>query len=184
VRLGELHILDEQMNPLPTGEAGVIWFKTATPFEYFHDAAKTAEARSADGTMSTVGDVGYLDADGFLHLTDRRTFMIISGGVNIYPQECENLLITHPKVADAAVFGVPNEEMGEEVKAVVQPMPGVETGPELEAELIAFCRESLAKMKCPKSIDFQAELPRLPTGKLYKRLLRESYWGGKSTRIV
>jgi long-chain acyl-CoA synthetase len=184
VRLGELHILDEEMNALPTGESGTIWFKTASPFEYFHDAEKTAEARSADGTMSTVGDVGYLDVDGFLHLTDRRTFMIISGGVNIYPQECENLLITHPKVADAAVFGVPNEEMGEEVKAVVQPMPGVEPGPELEAELIAFCREHLARMKCPKSVDFQAELPRLPTGKLYKRLLRESYWGGKQTRIV
>ena len=184
VRLGELFILDEEMNPLPAGEAGTIWFKTATPFEYFHDAEKTREARSEDGAMSTVGDVGYLDADGFLHLTDRRTFMIISGGVNIYPQECENLLITHPKVADAAVFGVPNEEMGEEVKAVVQPMPGVDGDPELEAELIAFCRESLARMKCPKSVDFQAELPRLPTGKLYKRLLRETYWGGKSTRIV
>jgi long-chain acyl-CoA synthetase len=184
VRLGELHILDEEMNPLPDGEPGTIWFKTASPFEYFYDPEKTREARSADGTMSTVGDVGYLDADGFLHLTDRRTFMIISGGVNIYPQECENLLITHPKVADAAVFGVPNEEMGEEVKAVVQPMPGVEPCAELEAELIAFCRESLARMKCPKSVDFQPELPRLPTGKLYKRLLRESYWGGKATRIV
>ena len=184
VRLGELHILDEEMNPLPQGEPGTIWFKTASAFEYFHDPEKTAEARSPDGAMSTVGDVGYLDADGFLHLTDRRTFMIISGGVNIYPQECENLLITHPKVADAAVFGVPNEEMGEEVKAVVQPMPGVEPGAELEAELIAFCRESLARMKCPKSVDFQAELPRLPTGKLYKRLLREAYWGGKQTRIV
>jgi long-chain acyl-CoA synthetase len=184
VRLGELHILDEEMHPLPTGEAGTIWFKTATPFEYFDDPAKTAEARSADGTMSTVGDVGYLDADGYLHLTDRRTFMIISGGVNIYPQECENLLITHPKVADAAVFGVPHEDLGEEVKAVVQPMPGVEPGPALEAELIAFCRQHLAHMKCPKSVDFQDELPRLPTGKLYKRLLRDRYWGGKSTRIV
>ena len=134
--------------------------------------------------MSTVGDVGYLDADGYLHLTDRRTFMIISGGVNIYPQECENLLITHPKVADAAVFGVPNEDLGEEVKAVVQPMPGVVAGPELEAELIAFCREHLAHMKCPRSVDFADELPRLPTGKLYKRLLRDAYWGNRNTRIV
>ncbi|MFL5296939.1 MAG: AMP-binding protein [Phenylobacterium sp.] len=184
VRLGELHVLDDEMKPLPQGQPGTLWFKTATPFEYFHDPEKTAEARSADGTMSTVGDVGYLDADGFLHLTDRATFMIISGGVNIYPQECENLLITHPKVADAAVFGVPNEDLGEEVKAVVQPMPGVEPGPELAAELIGFCRESLAHLKCPRSIDFSAELPRLPTGKLYKRLLREAYWGGKSTRIV
>jgi long-chain acyl-CoA synthetase len=184
VVLGELHVLDEEMNELAQGEPGTLWFKTASPFEYFHDPEKTREARSADGVMSTVGDVGYLDADGYLHLTDRRTFMIISGGVNIYPQECENLLITHPKVADAAVFGAPNEDLGEEVKAVVQPMPGVDPGPALEAELIAFCRENLAHMKCPRSIDFEDELPRLPTGKLYKRLLRDRYWGGKSTRIV
>ncbi|HUO13004.1 MAG TPA: acyl-CoA synthetase, partial [Caulobacteraceae bacterium] len=137
-----------------------------------------------DGTMSTVGDVGYLDADGFLHLTDRATFMIISGGVNIYPQECENLLITHPKVMDAAVFGAPNEDLGEEVKAVVQPMPGIEPGPELEAELIGFCRERLAHMKCPRSVDFSDALPRLPTGKLYKRLLRDAYWGNRNSRIV
>src|SRR5205823_7282029 len=110
-------------------------------------AAKTTEARSPDGSMSTVGDVGYVDDDGFLYLTDRATFMIISGGVNIYPQECENLLITHPKVADAAVFGVPNEDMGEEVKAVIQPMPGVAPGPELAEELIDFCREHLAGLK-------------------------------------
>jgi long-chain acyl-CoA synthetase len=184
VRLGELHILDEEMNELPTGEAGTIWFRTATPFEYFHDPEKTREARSADGTMSTVGDVGYLDEDGFLHLTDRRTFMIISGGVNIYPQECENLLITHPKVTDAAVFGVPNEDLGEEVKAVVQPAPGVEAGPQLEAELIGYCREQLAHMKCPRSVDFSEALPRLPTGKLYKRLLRDEYWKGHRSRIV
>ena len=126
VLLGDLHVLDEEMKPRAEGEPGTLWFKTATPFEYFNDPAKTADARSADGTMSTVGDVGYVDDDGFLYLTDRATFMIISGGVNIYPQECENLLITHPKVVDAAVFGVPNEDLGEEVKAVVQPMPGVE----------------------------------------------------------
>jgi len=112
--------------------------------------------------MSTVGDVGYLDDDGYLHLTDRRSFMIISGGVNIYPQECENLLITHPKVFDAAVFGVPNEDLGEEVKAVVQAMPGAQAGPELEAELIAFCRAELARMKCPRSIDFATSCPACP----------------------
>ena len=184
VRLGELHILDEEMKPLPGGEPGTIWFKTATPFEYFHDPDKTREARSPDGSMSTVGDVGYLDEDGYLHLTDRATFMIISGGVNIYPQECENLLITHPKVADAAVFGVPNEDLGEEVKAVVQPAAGAPTGPALEAELIGFCREHLAHMKCPRSIDFTDALPRLPTGKLYKRLLRDQYWQGRKTRIL
>ena len=184
VLLGDLHILDENMQPCAKGVPGTIWFKTATPFEYFNDSEKTAAARSADGSMSTVGDVGYLDEDRFLHLTDRATFMIISGGVNIYPQECENLLITHPKVADAAVFGVPNADLGEEVKAVVQAMPGAQPGPELEKELIEFCGAHLARFKCPRSIDFEAELPRLPTGKLYKRILRERYWAGKASRIL
>jgi long-chain acyl-CoA synthetase len=184
VLLGDLHILDGEMQPAPKGTPGEIWFKTATPFEYFNDPARTAAARSADGTMSTVGDVGYVDDDGFLHLTDRSTFMIISGGVNIYPQECENLLITHPKVADAAVFGVPNEDLGEEVKAVVQPVPGVEAGPALEQELIAFCGRHLARQKCPRSVDFTDALPRLPTGKLYKKALREKYWAGHKSRIV
>ena len=137
--LGDLHILDANMQPCPKGTPGEIWFKTATPFVYFNDPARTAQTRSADGTMSTVGDVGYVDDDGYLYLTDRSTFMIISGGVNIYPQECENLLITHPKVADAAVFGVPNADLGEEVKAVVQAMPGVETGAHLEQELGLVC---------------------------------------------
>jgi len=184
VLLGELHILDEDMRECPTGTAGTVWFKTATPFEYFSDPVKTREARSPDGTMSTVGDVGYVDNDGYLHLTDRATFMIISGGVNIYPQECENLLITHPKIADAAVFGVPNADLGEEVKAVVQPMPGVQVGPDLAEELILFCSQSLARQKVPRSIDFEDQLPRLPTGKLYKRLLRDRYWGSKTSRIV
>jgi len=183
VLLGDLHILDDNMQACPRGVPGTIWFKTATPFEYFNDPVKTAEAHSADGTMSTVGDVGYVD-DGYLYLTDRATFMIISGGVNVYPQECENLLITHPKVADAAVFGVPNTDLGEEVKAVVQAMPGVETGPDLERELIGFCGQHLARQKCPRSIDFETELPRLPTGKLYKRILRDRYWGDKRSRIV
>jgi long-chain acyl-CoA synthetase len=184
VIVGDVHVLDAKMRPLPVGTPGTLWFKTASEFEYFNDAEKTAEARSADGTMSTVGDVGYVDADGYLYLTDRATFMIISGGVNIYPQECENLLITHPKVADAAVFGVPNADLGEEVKAVVQLMPGVDAGAEFAEELIAFCREHLAHIKCPRSIDFTAELPRLPTGKLYKRELRDRYWAGHTSRIV
>ncbi len=184
VLFGDLHILDENMQPSPPGVPGTVWFKTGAPFEYFDDPAKTAEARSADGTMSTVGDVGYIDADKFLYLTDRATFMIISGGVNIYPQECENLLITHPKVADAAVFGVPNADLGEEVKAVIQPMAGVAAGPELAAELLAYCAANLSRQKVPRSIDFEAELPRLPTGKLYKRLLRDRYWGNKTSRIV
>jgi long-chain acyl-CoA synthetase len=184
VMLGDLHILDENMKPAPKGVPGEIWFKTATAFEYFNDPQRTAQSRSADGTMTTVGDVGYVDDDGFLYLTDRSTFMIISGGVNIYPQECENLLVTHPKVADAAVFGVPNEDLGEEVKAVVQLMPGIEAGAAVEAELIAFCQQHLAKLKCPKSVEFDPALPRLPTGKLYKKGLRDRYWGGKASRIV
>jgi long-chain acyl-CoA synthetase len=184
VLLGELHILDEEGRPAPRGVPGEVWFKTASAFEYFDDPGRTAESRSSDGTMSTVGDVGYVDDDGFLYLTDRSTFMIISGGVNIYPQECENLLITHPKVADAAVFGVPNEDLGEEVKAVIQPMPGVEAGPELEKELIAFCGEHLSRQKVPRSIDFTDELPRLPTGKLYKKGLRDKYWAGHKSRIL
>jgi long-chain acyl-CoA synthetase len=120
---GELRVLDERMNEVPAGTIGKLWFKTPSPFSYFNDPKKTAEANSPDGTMSTVGDIGYVDDEGFIYLTDRASFMIISGGVNIYPQECENLLVTHPKVQDAAVFGVPNEDLGEEVKAVVQLMP-------------------------------------------------------------
>jgi long-chain acyl-CoA synthetase len=176
VVFGDLHILDDDMNELPLGEPGTIWFKTASPFSYHNDAEKTREATSPDGTMTTVDDVGYVDEDNFLYLTDRRSFMIISGGVNIYPQEIEDLLITHPKLADAAVFGVPNADLGEEVKAVVQPMPGVEPNDDLVAELLAFCSEHLSRQKVPRSIDFEAELPRLPTGKLYKRLLRDRYW--------
>jgi long-chain acyl-CoA synthetase len=184
VILGDLHILDDEMEELPQGEPGTIWFKTATPFEYHDDPEKTTEATSSDGSMTTVNDVGYVDEDGYLYLTDRKTFMIISGGVNIYPQETENLLITHPKVADAAVFGVPNDDLGEEVKAVVQTMPGVDGDEALTKELLAFCGEHLSRQKVPRSIDYEAELPRLPTGKLYKRLLRDRYWGDTTSKIV
>jgi long-chain acyl-CoA synthetase len=184
VVIGELHVLDDEMRPVARGVSGTLWFKPASRFEYFDDPARTAEAYSADGSLTTVGDVGYVDDDGFVHLTDRATFMIISGGVNVYPQECENLLITHPKVADAAVFGVPNPDLGEEVKAVVQPMPELEPNAELAAELIAYCRQHLAGIKCPRTVDFEAELPRLPTGKLYKRILRDRYWGDRKSRIV
>jgi long-chain acyl-CoA synthetase len=182
--LGEVLVLDDDGNRCPTGTAGTVWFSGATNFEYFNDPAKTAESRNAAGDASTVGDVGYLDEDGWLFLTDRATYMIISGGVNIYPQETENLLITHPKVMDAAVIGVPDDDLGEAVKAVVQPIPEVTPGPELERELIAFCREHLAHFKCPRTVDFEDELPRLPTGKLYKRLLRDRYWGDRATRLV
>ena len=184
VLLGDLHILDEEHKPVPKGSPGEVWFKTANPFVYFNDPERTAQTRSADGSMTTVGDMGYIDEDGYLYLTDRSSFMIISGGVNIYPQECENLLITHPKVADAAVFGVPNEDFGEEVKAVVQPVAGITAGADLAQELIAFCQDHLARHKCPRSVDFMDQLPRLPTGKLYKRTLRDPYWAGRKSRIV
>ena len=181
--LGELLILDDDGEACPVGTPGTVWFRGATNFEYFEDKQTTAESRDATGTASTVGDVGYVDEEGFLYLTDRKTYMIISGGVNIYPQETENLLVTHPKVMDAAVIGVPNEDLGEEVKAIVQPMPGIESGPDLERELIAFCREHLAHFKCPRAVDFEDELPRVPTGKLYKRLVKDRYLAGRTTSI-
>ncbi|MGA5466336.1 AMP-binding protein [Mycobacterium sp. NPDC050041] len=184
VVFGELHVLDDAMRPSPTGEPGTLWFEAGAEFSYFNDPVKTAEGSSADGSLRTVGDIGYVDDDGFLYLTDRATFMIISGGVNIYPQECENLLITHPKVADAAVFGVPNEDLGEEVKAVVQPIDGITPGPQLAEELIRFCADHLARQKVPRTVDFEAQLPRLPTGKLYKRQLREKYWQHRDGRLV
>jgi long-chain acyl-CoA synthetase len=184
VALGVLHIFDDEMRECPVGEVGALWFETANPFEYFNDPEKTAEVRSEDQKMSTVGDMGYIDEDGFVYLTDRKTFMIISGGVNIYPQECENLLIEHPKVSDAAVFGVPNADLGEEVKAVVQVMPGEAADDAMAEALIAHCREHLATMKCPRSVDFIDEMPRLPTGKLYKTGMRDKYWGKGRSRIV
>ena len=173
--VGEVKILDDDGNELPVGETGTVYFAGGPQFAYHNDADKTKRAYNERG-WSTLGDVGYLDADGFLYLTDRKAYMIISGGVNIYPQETEDVLITHPAVADVAVFGVPNEEMGEEVKAVVQPHDMRKAGKELEAELIAFCRQHLSPIKCPKSVDFEAELPRTPTGKLVKRHLRDRYW--------
>ena len=171
----QIHIVDEEGNEVPQGEVGTIFFEGGGEFEYHNDSEKTNESRHAKG-WSTLGDVGYVDEEGFLYLTDRKSYMIISGGVNIYPQETENTLVTHPKVMDVAVFGVPNEDFGEEVKAVVQPKNFADAGPELEAELIEFCREQISHIKCPRSIDFEEELPRHPTGKLYKRLLKDRYW--------
>jgi acyl-CoA synthetase (AMP-forming)/AMP-acid ligase II len=180
---GEIHIADDAGNELPVGEAGTIWFGGNAEFEYHNDPDKTADSRDPRG-WSTLGDVGRLDEDGFLYLTDRKSYMIISGGVNIYPQETENLLALHPKVADVAVIGVPNDDFGEEVKAVVELAEGVEPGPDLERELIAYCREHLADVKCPRTVDFVDELPRHPTGKLYKRLLRDQYWAGHESRLI
>jgi len=173
--LGPVHIVGDDGEEQPTGESGTIYFESASGFAYHNDPKKTADSYDPRG-WSTLGDVGYLDDDGFLYLTDRKAYMIITGGVNVYPQEAENLLTMHPKVADVAVFGVPNDDFGEEVKAVVQPADGVDPSPELAAELIAYCREHLADVKCPRSVDFRGELPRHPTGKLYKRLLKDEYW--------
>lgn len=175
-----VHICDDNGVELPVNEAGTVFFESKVDFEYHNDPEKTKSSRDPLGRgWTTLGDVGYLDKDNFLYLTDRKAFMIISGGVNIYPQEAENILINHPKVVDVAVFGVPNEEFGEEVKAVVQPatMPSSpDEAKRLEQELKEFCRQSLADLKCPRSIDFRPELPRHPTGKLYKRLLKDEYW--------
>jgi acyl-CoA synthetase (AMP-forming)/AMP-acid ligase II len=180
-----LHIVGEDGEELPQGESGTIYFEGGAQFEYHNDAEKTKGSRHPRG-WSTLGDVGYLDADGFLYLTDRKAYMIISGGVNIYPQEAENVLVTHPKVVDVAVFGVPNDDFGEEVKAVVQPasMPADDAAADaLAQELMAFCRAQLADVKCPRSIDFRAELPRHPTGKLYKRHLKDEYWAAAGRSI-
>ena len=165
------------------GEEGTIYFEGGSTFEYHGDAEKTKDSRHPKG-WSTLGDVGKLDADGFLYLTDRKAYMIISGGVNVSPQEAENILTMHPKVFDVAVIGVPNTDFGEEVKAVVQLAEGIEPSDEVGRELIAFCKEHLADVKCPRSVDFRDELPRHPTGKLYKRLLKDDYWAGHDSRII
>ncbi len=178
--MGTIHILDEAGNELPVGEAGQIWFESDLKFEYHNDPEKTANAFNERG-WSSLGDIGYLDADGFLYLTDRASHMIISGGVNIYPQEVENELTMHPAVADVAVIGVPNADLGEEVKAVVIAADPTAAGDALGHELIAFCRSRLAHYKCPVTVDFVDELPRLPTGKLLKRQLRDRYWTPESS---
>jgi long-chain acyl-CoA synthetase len=180
--LTAVHVVGDDGNELPVGEAGEIYFEGGPDFEYFKDPEKTASICNERG-WRTLGDVGHVDEGGYLYLTDRSTFMIVSGGVNIYPQEAENLLVMHPKLVDAAVFGVPNEEFGEEVKAVVQPADGVTPGPDLEFELIEYCRAHLAGYKCPRTIEFD-ELPRDPNGKLYKRRIRDRYWAGRTSRIV
>ncbi|MFA1546989.1 AMP-binding protein [Actinomadura chokoriensis] len=176
-----VHILGEDGAELPAGQAGTIYFETLSGFEYHRDPERTRAVRDPRGRgWSTLGDIGYLDDDGFLYLTDRRAYVINSGGVNIYPQEAENVLVLHPKVADAAVFGIPDDEMGERVHAVVEPVDGMAGSAELVAELISHCRERIAHYKCPRSIEFRSPLPRQPTGKLYKRLLRDEHWRGRS----
>ncbi len=175
-------ILDEDGKPLPPNEIGTVYLRMGTStFEYHGDPEKTRRSRVGD--LFTMGDVGYLDDDGYLYLRDRKSDLIISGGVNVYPAEIENALAVHPKVADVAVFGIPHRDWGEEIKAVVQPAPGIIPDQALTDELLAFAAGRLAKFKLPRSIDYLAELPRDPNGKLYKRKLREPYWADQGTAI-
>jgi fatty-acyl-CoA synthase len=176
--VGAVHICDEAGEELPAGREGLIYFESAREFRYLNDPEKTAKSRHPrHANWSALGDIGYLDEDGYLFLTDRKDFMIISGGVNIYPQGVENALVVHPKVADAAVIGVPNAEFGEEVKAVVLPKDWADANDAFAEELIAYCRERVSNVAAPRSVDFVRELPRLPTGKLAKHEVRKTYWG-------
>ena len=174
-KLGVIHICDASGAELPIGAEGEIYFENGHQFAYHNDPEKTAACTNALG-WTTLGDIGRLDSDGYLYLTDRKSFVIISGGVNIYPQETEDVLLGHPSVLDAAVIGVPSEDFGEEVKAVVQLMPSQVPSPELADSLIEYCRARLSSIKCPRSIDFRTDLPRSATGKLYKRKLRDEFW--------
>jgi long-chain acyl-CoA synthetase len=178
----EIRILDDDGKDCPTGQPGTVYIKLgAADFEYKGDRKKTDENRREG--FFTVGDIGYLDAEEYLFLCDRKSDMIISGGVNIYPAEIEGALLTHPKVADAAAFGIPHEDWGEEVKAVIEPAEGVSGDDALREEIFAWCKDRLAKYKTPRSIDFIAEMPRDPNGKLYKRKLRDPYWEGRERAI-
>jgi len=172
---GEVHIVDDAGTPLPTGQSGVIYFSGGGRFEYHNDPDKTRQAYDARG-WATYGDIGYLDDDGFLYLTDRVANTIVSGGVNIYPQEAENRLLAHPAVHDVAVVGVPNVEFGEEVRAVVQLRDPAQASADMAQALIAFCRDGMSHIKCPSGVDFVTELPRTDTGKLLKRLVKQRYW--------
>jgi long-chain acyl-CoA synthetase len=180
--LGAIHILGADGEDLPLGEAGQVWFDSGASFEYHGDPAKTAEAINTRG-WATIGDIGYLDAEGYLYLTDRVAHTVISGGVNIYPREIEDVLVMHPAVTDVAVIGVPDDEMGERLLAVVQAAPDAPAGDELGAELQAYCRERLAGFKVPRDVVFVDELPRLPTGKIRKSELRAQHgtWSGRVT---
>jgi acyl-CoA synthetase (AMP-forming)/AMP-acid ligase II len=169
---GHVHITDDQGNKLENGHSGQVFFSDGPRFQYYKDPIKTAASYNQHG-WSTLGDIGHMDDDGYLFLTDRASHMIISGGVNIYPREVEDVLVTHPSVQDAAVFGIPNAEFGEEVKAAVELTAGATASAE---ELIAYCRERIAHLKCPRSVDFHSQLPRHQTGKLYKAGLKQPYW--------
>ncbi|MCY4428579.1 MAG: AMP-binding protein [Halieaceae bacterium] len=178
-----IRIVDEAKNILPANEPGLIYLGNGRQFEYHDEHEKTLQAMGLDG-LATMGDSGYLDQDGYLYLTDRQSHMIISGGVNIYPQEAENVLIEHPEIEDVAVIGVPDAEFGEEVKAIVVPASADHDAAALSGDIIAYCRSRLSAIKCPRSVDFVAELPRSDAGKLLKRLVKAPYWKGHDTTIV
>jgi fatty-acyl-CoA synthase len=184
--LGKLHVCDETGEEVGSNQEGLVYFeRRRRSFEYHNAEEQTvAVHHPMHENWAALGDVGKVDEDGYLYLTDRATFMIVSGGVNIYPQEIEDALIVHPKIADVAVIGVPNEDFGEEVKAIVQLVPGIKSDEILVDELLVHAHERLARYKVPRSIDFVTELPRLPTGKLYKGKLREAYWAGHESRIL
>ena len=178
----EVRVLDEHGDEVPAGQTGLVYMRMGTStFDYHQDEEKTRASRARG--MFTVGDLGYLDTDGYLYLCDRKSDMIISGGVNIYPAEIEAALSGHPAVADVAVFGIPHDDWGEEIKAVVQPAPGAEPGPALTAGLLAYLDGRLAKFKLPRTVDYVPELPRDPNGKLYKRRLRDPYWSARDRAI-
>jgi long-chain acyl-CoA synthetase len=180
--ISQVKVFDDDGNELPAGEIGTVYMSMGTAtFEYHKDKAKTDKNRIGD--FWTVGDIGYFDEDGYLFLCDRKADMIISGGANIYPAEIESVLLTHPKIGDAAVFGIPHEDWGEEIKAVIEPAAGVEPGDALAEDILRFCSDKLARFKTPKSIDFTNEMPRDPNGKLYKRKLRDPYWEGRERAI-
>jgi long-chain acyl-CoA synthetase len=180
--ISQIAVTDDEFNPLPPGEPGTVWIQMGgQTFKYHRDEEKTQ--RSWRDGFFTVGDAGYLDEDGYLFLCDRKSDLIISGGVNIYPAEVESVLLQHPDVADGAVFGIPDEDWGEQVKAVVEPIPGTPTDAAQADKLIAYCREQLAAYKCPKSVDFVVDFPRDPSGKVFKRRLRDPYWADRDRQI-
>ncbi len=180
-----LHVCGEDGQDLAAGEIGTVYFSGGSSFEYLNDPDKTALSKHpVDKNRTTLGDIGYLDEDGYLFLTDRQAFTIISGGVNVYPVEVENLLVTHSKIADVAVFGIPDSDLGEVVHAIVEPVDWADAGPELEQELMALCAAQLSRIKRPKAIVFNPSLPRTPTGKMMKRLLKEPYWTNHKTMIL
>jgi long-chain acyl-CoA synthetase len=182
--LGHILILNDEGESCPTGEIGNVWFAGGSKFHYYGEHQRESRSSAGPSDARTVGDVGWVDPDGYLYLTDRKDFMIVSGGVNIYPQEIEDVLVTHQAVADVAVIGVPHEDFGEQVKAVVVLAPGYDPSAGLQAELIGYCRAKLASYKCPRSVDLVDTLPRLESGKLAKRLVREPYWAERSSMII